>query len=410
MGTRDQPRLRNPSRRFAAVLALAAALAAAPFAGGGIAGFLPGSARAETSAQDAANDIAAGARAAALALLDAIDGLAGAERARDRVAALTETIRAHEEGLSALRAGLRSAALREAAIRRNLDSQAGDLTRVLGAMMAVERIEPPALMLHPDGPLATARAGMMLADLAPAMQAEAEAIGSLLDELQSLRRLQETAEDTITAGLESLQEARIALSQAIADRRELPPRLADDEARMLNLLGAAQTLEEMARGIERLPGALEVAQPGFESARGSLPLPVRGALLRRAGETDAAGITRPGLLLATEPGALVSAPWPGTVRYSGPLLDYVNVILIEPAEGYLLVLAGLGSVYVELGEVVSPDTALGLMPDTAVGDDEFLPQRPGSAVLAGRGETLYLEIREDGTAIDPEPWFDFTGP
>ncbi|MCC5986107.1 MAG: peptidoglycan DD-metalloendopeptidase family protein [Pararhodobacter sp.] len=410
MGGREQPGPNGPSRRLPAALALAAALAAVPFSVGGITGDLPGAARAETGAHDAAHDIAAGARTAALALLDAIDGLAGAERARDRVAALTETIRAHEEGLSALRAGLRTAALRETAIRRSLDSQAGDLARVLGAMMAVERIEPPALMLHPDGPLATARAGMMLADLAPAMQAEADALGALLGELQLLRRLQESAEDTITAGLESLQEARIALSQAMADRRELPPRLADDEARMLTLLGAAQTLEEMARGIEGLPGALEVAQPGFESARGSLPLPVRGALLRRAGETDAAGTTRPGLLLATEPGALVSSPWPGTVRYRGPLLDYANVILIEPAEGYLLVLAGLGTVYVEPGEVVGTDTALGLMPGAAIGAEEFLPERSGSAALAGRGETLYLEIRENGTAIDPEPWFDFTGP
>lgn len=399
--------MRAAPRRFA-VVALLAVLALAPCG--------PGVANAETGAPDTlapdtlAHDIAENARSAALRLLDAIDGLAEAERARDQVAALTETIRAHEEGLSALRAGLRTAALREGAIRRRFEAQSGDLARVLAAMMAVERIEPPALMLHPEGPLATARAGMMLADLAPAMQAEADALRALLDELQSLRNLQEIAEDTLTAGLESLQEARIALSQAMSDRRDLPPRMADDEARMLELLGAAQTLEEMARGIEALPGATDLALPGFEGARGSLPLPVRGALLRRSGEADAAGITRPGLLLATEPGALVSAPWPGTVRYRGPLLDYANVILIEPAEGYLVVLAGLGTVYVHTGEVVGIDTALGLMPGATVDTGDFLPEGRGGAVLAGRGETLYLEIRENGTAIDPEPWFDFTGP
>ncbi len=368
--------------------------------------------RADLVADDgalAAQDIAANARAAALGLLDAIDGLADAERARDRTAALTATIRAHEHGLATLRTGLRAAALHETTLRRRLEARDADLVQILGAMLAVERIEPPAMMLHPDGPLATARAGMMLADLAPAMQAEADALAALLGDLETLGRLQREAAETIATALESLQEARIALAQAMADRRELPPRLAGDEARMLELLGAAQTLEEMARGIESLPAALEIALPGFASARGSLPLPVRGTLLRRANEPDAAGITRPGLVLATEPGALVSAPWPGTVRYRGPLLDYTNVILIEPDEGYLLVLAGLGTVYVETGDVVGTDAALGLMPGADGDSDAIMPASRSEIALGGRSETLYLEIRENTVAIDPEPWFDFTG-
>jgi hypothetical protein len=42
--------------------------------------------------------------------------LAEAEGARDRVEALTETVRAYEQGLLALREGVRQAALRERAI------------------------------------------------------------------------------------------------------------------------------------------------------------------------------------------------------------------------------------------------------------------------------------------------------
>ncbi len=398
---------RGPALALAAALTMAQVLV--PLHGTAWADTSPQTANAAADSAAAAQDIAENARNAALRLLDAIDGLADAERARDRAAALTDTIRAHEDGLATLRAGLRSASLREATLQRQLEARETELMQIIGAMLAVERIEPPALMLHPDGPLATARAGMVLADLAPAMQAEADALSALLSDLETLTRLQRDAAETIAIGLESLQEARIALAQAMADRRDLPPRLAADEARMLELLGAAQTLEEMARGIESLPAALDVALPGFADARGSLPLPVRGALLRRAGEADAAGITRPGLLLATEPGALVSSPWPGTVRYRGPLIDYTNVILIEPAEGYLLVLAGLGSVYVEAGDVVGTDGALGLMPGADVDFDDFVPAARGSGTSAGRSETLYLEIREDSMAIDPEPWFDFTG-
>ena len=128
-------------------------------------------------------------------------------------------------------------------------------------------------------------------------------------------------------------------------------------------------------------------------------------MIRAAGEADAAGIARPGLVLATGAGALVRAPWAGSVRYRGPLLDYGNVILLEPAEDYLIVLAGLDTVYPRLGEVVAEGAALGLMPGALATVDEFVS---GAAVAAGN-ETLYLELRHRGEPIDPAQWFDMTG-
>ncbi len=350
-------------------------------------------------------DPAENARNAALDMLGAIDGLVEARGARDQVAALTRTIHAHEAGLSALRAGLREATLRETAIRRQFETQSEEVARLMAAMMTMRRVEGPALLLHPGGPLGTARAGMMLADLAPAMQAEADRIGALLHELEELRNLRQTAVDTLGIGLRSLQEARTDLSQAMADRRELPSRMADDEARMMALLASAQTLEALASGLAEMTNEDAPAPADFVDARGEIALPVRGTILRRAGEPDAAGVARPGLVIATEPGAIVTAPWAGSVRYRGPLLDYGNVILIEPGEGYLLVLAGLGDVYPRLGEVVAQGDPLGLMPGAMPADAEFLR----APALAGRSETLYLELRADGQAIDPAGWFDLTG-
>ncbi|PTX00819.1 murein hydrolase activator EnvC family protein [Pararhodobacter aggregans] len=350
-------------------------------------------------------DTAGNAQAAAIALLNAIDSLAEARRAPDQVAALTQAIQAHEAGLSALREGLREAALREASINRVLEQQQAQVSRILGAMMAVERIEGPVMLVHPQGPLATARAGMMIADVAAGMQAEADRIGALARELAALRELRETAVDTLAAGLASLQGARAELSQAMADRRDLPPRVGDDETRMLALLESVRTLQDLATGLATRPSGASAELPIFDTARGRLPMPVIGTQLRAFGEADAAGITRPGLVVATEPGALVTAPWYGTVRYRGPLLDYGNVVLLEPGEGWLIVLAGLDLVYPRQGEVVAQGDALGLMPGGATGADEFVQ----ADQVAGRSETLYLELRQDGQAIDPADWFDLSG-
>jgi len=54
---------------------------------------------------------------------------------------------------------------------------------------------------------------------------------------------------------------------------------------------------------------------------------------------------------------------------------------------------------------VSQGAPMGLMPGATPTGTEFL----AAASVAGRSETLYLEIRDDGQAIDPEVWFDLTG-
>lgn len=353
----------------------------------------------------AAADTAENAQQAAISLLNAIDSLGEARRAPDQVAALTAAIQAHEAGLSALREGLREAALREAAINRTLEQQQAEVSRMLAAMMAVERIEGPVMLVHPQGPLATARAGMMIADVAAGLQAEAARIGGLARELEQLRSLREGAVDTLAAGLASLQAARAELSQAMADRRDLPPRLGDDETQMQALLASVQTLQDLATGLAARPSDSADGLPIFEAAQGSLPLPATATLLRGFGETDAAGISRPGLVLATEPGALVVAPWYGTVRYRGPLMEYGNVVLLEPGEGWLIVIAGLDTVYPRMGDVVAQGDALGLMPGGEASGDEFV--QPDAVATAS--ETLYLEVREDGQAIDPAGWFDLSG-
>jgi septal ring factor EnvC (AmiA/AmiB activator) len=355
----------------------------------------------------AAADPAQTARAAAMELLTAIEGLAAAQRSRDQVAALTATIAAHEHGLEALRAGLREAALREAEIARAFDHQSETTQRLLAAMMSMGRVEGPALLLHPAGPMGTARAGMLVADLAPAMQAEADRLAATLAELRELRDLRQTGVDTLTAGLNSLQAARAELGQALAERRTPAPELSFDEARLLALLESAQTLEMLASGLDRVMPGPGAGAPGFADAQGNLPLPVRGIVLRRAGEADAAGTIRPGLVLATEPGALVTAPWAATLRYRGPLMDYGNVMLLEPDEGYLLLIAGLGTVYPQTGEVLPAGAPLGLMPGADAAGSEFVDPGPAGSVV--RSESLYLELRHRGRPIDPGDWFAMNG-
>ncbi|MEO0749812.1 MAG: peptidase M23, partial [Pseudomonadota bacterium] len=118
------------------------------------------------------SDPASAARGAADRLTQAGELLDQAESARDRVRALTETIRAFEDGLGAMRNGLRRAAIREDVLARELASRETEIARLLGALQSMGANPSPVLLLHPSGPVGTARSGMIVADITPALEAK----------------------------------------------------------------------------------------------------------------------------------------------------------------------------------------------------------------------------------------------
>lgn len=354
----------------------------------------------------AAADAVAQARAAVSAMQQAARQLQDATGADDRVAALSATVRGYETGLAALREGMRQLAVEEAAETGALAAERTRLSRLIGVLVALERGPAPLRLLHPSGPVGAVRAGMILADVAPALERRAAEVMRRLERLAILRSLRAVALNELRAGLESAQTARAALSQAVARRSSVPaPEAQARAARLAALARDARTLAEFAESLGRAPRPPGAGAEEFAALKGRLPLPVRGRILRRPGEADAAGIRRPGLVLAVPARALVTAPATGTLRYRGPLLNYGNVILLETAPDILLVLAGLDVVYPDNAGIVDAGAPLGLMPGEAPVSAEFLVEA-GKTEGASLSETLYIEIRKNGEAVDPMDWFD----
>lgn len=354
------------------------------------------------SAQD---DPSEAALEAAQMLEQASVSLSEAESARDRVRALTETIQAYEAGLTAMRDGLRRAALREAQLSADLQSREQDVAQLLGVLQTIETTAPPILMLHPSGPLGAARTGIMLSEVTPGLNAQAQALAADLHEVQTLRQLQQSAADTLTEGLTGVQDARTQLSEAIADRTDLPRRFVEDPVRTAILISSTETLDGFASGLSEISEG-EIAQSNGDvtNLKGRIALPTQGVVLHQAGEADAAGVTRPGLVLATRPRALVVSPTAATIRYRGPLLDLGNLVILEPQPGLLFVFSGLQEVYGQTGEVIPEGTPVGLMPGETPGIGAIM-STSSDGTGTDRSETLYIEVREDNSPVDPESWF-----
>jgi septal ring factor EnvC (AmiA/AmiB activator) len=357
-----------------------------------------GSANAQTDPSTAALN-------AAQMLEDASVALTEADSARDRVRALTETIQAYEAGLTAMREGLRRAATREAQLAAELRTREKDIAQLLGVLQTIETTAPPVLMLHPSGPLGSARAGMMLSEVTPGLNARAQALAHDLQEVQTLRLLQQSAAETLTEGLSGVQTARTQLSTAIADRTDLPRRFVEDPVRTAILISSTETLEGFASGLSEISeGEIAETSADISDRKGEIALPAQGILLHRAGETDAAGVKRPGVVLGTRPRAIVTSPTAATIRYRGPLLNLGNLVILEPQPGLLFVFSGLQEVYGNTGQVIPEGTPVGLMPGETPEIGAIL-STSGDGTGTDRSETLYIEVRQDNSPVDPESWF-----
>ncbi|OUD09820.1 peptidase M23 [Marivivens niveibacter] len=342
---------------------------------------------------------------AAQRIEDASIQLQNASSARDRVTALTETVKAYEEGLIALREGLRRAAVRQEALELELNAKSDEIAQLLGVLQSMGRAPSPVLLLHPTGPTGTARSGMILADVTPALQDEVVALRAQLEEVAFLRDLQNNAADTLTKGLNGAQSARAALSAAISDRTDLPQRFTEDDIQTALLIASAETLDAFASGLNDTIGTeLDISSPDALSKRGELPLPVQGRVLRGFNEEDLAGISRPGLLIAARPRVIVTTPVAATLRFRGPLLDYGNVVILEPAADVLFIYAGLAEVFGNVGEILPAGSPIGMMGGDSPLVDEILTEMQNGAGLTAT-ETLYLEVREGQAPVDPALWF-----
>jgi septal ring factor EnvC (AmiA/AmiB activator) len=345
------------------------------------------------------------ARAAAAQVQEARSALEQTKSAKNRVKALTQTITSFERGLSVMRDSLRSITSQKRTVQERMNQQEVAYSQLLGVLLSIDKSPVQAQIIHPDGPLTTARSSMLVADILPSIQNKLGVLRNDMTELGYLIDLQKQVVADLETGLKSLQTARTDLSRAIADRTDLPRRFTEDPARTAILIAASDTLDLFASGLEMIAlNEVETSLPSISDRMGTLPLPVSGRVVRYYNEPDAAGIARPGIIVATNEKAIVTTPTAATIRYVGPLLDYGLVSMIEPQKGTLFILAGLGETFGTMGQVLPAGSPIGMMSGNSQTIETILEQTD-KGTGAVRTETLYIEVRQDKEPQDPLSWF-----
>ena len=359
-----------------------------------------------------------------------------ADRARLSAALIETTAKVQdaERGAAAASDKLTSLNAKADELSRSVDGRRGVIADVLGALQRMGSNPPPAILVKPGDMSEAVRAATVMGSVIPELKSEIEAARRDLDDLATTRasiarERDELAEkgralvadkmrlaaliDTRQQSLASAQDAlgsqqqrATELAKRATSLKDLITRLdSENAARKAAALAAhaaeiaaATDIEARAQGARAADAGRLKPDIAFADAKGRLPLPAAGAILKTFGSPDDLGGMEHGVSLATPVGATVSSPTDGAVLFAGSYRSYGRLLIIDAGGGYYVLLAGLDRINVQSGEFVLAGEPIGVMGDGSV--------RMATAAAVGAARpVLYIEFRKDGTAIDPGPWW-----
>lgn len=330
--------------------------------------------------------------------------------------------------------GTRLAVLRtqESTLQASLEARRGVLAEVLGALQRMGLNPPPAILVKPEDALSSVRSAILLGAVVPELRAQTaillgdlqeksriaasidaerqRLVAAVADQLQEKRRLEllvdekrrlqgETERDLVAERQRSGE-----LAAKAANLKELIASLeAEAEKRRGEAEAGQRAAEEQARQDAELaslpvPEANRLTGPlSFDALRGQVPLPVTGRTRLRFGASDGNGGVMHGDTVATQSGAIVTAPADGNVLYAGPFRSYGQLLILNAGDGYHVVLAGMSRISVAQGQSVLAGEPIGTMGEARLASNGALDD---NALVE-----LYVEFRKDGQPVDPSPWW-----
>jgi murein hydrolase activator len=338
-------------------------------------------------------------------------------------------VRDIEASIATRRVGLQPLDEQEAFLRKSLDERRAAIVEILAVLQRVGRQPPPALLVQPEDALQAVRTAITLGAMLPDMRKEADAIAGDLADLARVRKTIVAENEHLSRDLDTLAREQLRLNVLIDERQTklaaTEQALEAERARAADLARQVDGLKELiaklesgldsgnratraeARSIEEdatRPDLAALKDPGrlapavaFAAMRGHLRLPVNGMKIREFGASDSVGGTQKGLTIAAHPGAQITAPCDGWVVYAGTFRSYGQLLILNAGGGYHVLLAGMDRISVDLGQFVLAGEPVAVMGGGS--------QVSASVATKSKQPVLYVEIRKDGTPIDPSPWW-----
>ncbi|HUA55391.1 MAG TPA: peptidoglycan DD-metalloendopeptidase family protein [Candidatus Sulfotelmatobacter sp.] len=334
---------------------------------------------------------------------------------RGRLVIAGRSTRDNEAALSALETTLAKLEKEAAAKTALLALHREELGALLGALQRLAIHPPEAMLALPQPPRDTVRSAMLLEATLPRVDAQVKELKGELDDLARVQRDVAHQRAMVQSAVGHLSDQRRSLDRLLQRKAALERRTVAEAdrtgQRTEQLASTARDLKdlidklvqereaEQARHAQEAKRADEARQlealrrSGAGTAVAELTpgagrtLPAAGRILSTYGTQTDFGPSAQGITIETRPDAVVVAPWAGRVMFAGPFRGYGQILIIEHADGYHSLIAGLGHIDTDVGRSLATGEPVGSM------------GRPPD-----RNPTLYFELRHHGQPVNPQPW------
>ena len=328
------------------------------------------------------------------------------EKVRKDVSALKKTLAKTAQQAQNIETGLTSLELETAGLTARVDDLSAqiqdDRAQTMELIAALQRLEatpPPPLALTPRNAKRAADAGLLIASLSEQLKSRADALTLNLKALEITQAQLELKKNDLSTQRAKLKSELNQVNVGLSTKSKLEAKLADEKkaaaAEADRLAAESKTLIELIAKLEReaaaivprkKPGAkpakklvLPKGTKRFAEAKGGMLQPVSGRLLKRYGRGEK------GITYAGRSAGQVIAPYAGRIEFSGPFKNYENVIILNVGDGYFVLLTGLNELFVDAGDTIQRGEPVGKLPSQT-------------------GAELYIELRKNGSPVDPKPW------
>lgn len=344
------------------------------------------------------------------------------EKQQGSLVTLSTKIQNNELNQKHLRTQLLELTEKEKVLDTSFKARKIDVERLIFAMIRLKTVPTEIMLLQPDGLLKAAQGSMVMGGVLPNVEQD---LINLAEEIQSLTALKEEIKH-------QKEKAEQVKRELAADHKKLASLMAQRKTDLYNtnknlhrhqltlskLSSEAKDVEDLLNKIARLQNIPKPVSAPRKSSNASQQskaaetkpsrstaklnrhyakvkppqglapgMPVVGNVNVKYGQTDDIGAKSQGWTISTQENAIVTAPFAGTIKYTGAFKRYGQIILIEHDENYFSLIGGIEEIFV--------------LPETKI--RQGAPIAKMGEITKSSGEIgLYYEVRYKGKPVDPK--------
>ncbi len=266
----------------------------------------------------------------------------------------------------------------------NFEKNHRDLSLKFPLIARIGRVDPMQILTDPSISQTTIRSLVILRSMMASLKQQVAQAHIELQDIENLTQEVEGKEKALRDIIKELEKEKV--------------QLIDEEQLAMEFFSREKERLDQEEDINNLLDEAEVVMPYGDKTKKAMPAvqgipfrwferPVVGKRLADASLQQKYNPNGKGLIFETKKDAVVLAPASGIVVFNGPFQSQGDILIIDHGEQVYTVLMGMHKISAEVGQSVYAGQKVGMM----AGYGKHLP-------------ILYLELRQKGKPIDPEPF------